>query len=136
MFYNDRGIKRCISAPSTPLQNRISERRNRSIMDYSRTLMMEKKVSLKKLDNIICKQCQLGEMKKSSFKNKTHTSKGILKKIHTNLCGPIDVKRYKGGICIMLFFVYYSRMIIVMFLNRNLIHCKCLSDTEKKLRRK
>ena len=31
----------------TPQQNGISERRNRSILDYARTLMIEKKVSLK-----------------------------------------------------------------------------------------
>ena len=47
MFCNDRGIKRHTSAPRTPPQNGIVERRNRSIMDYARTLMMEKNVSLK-----------------------------------------------------------------------------------------
>ena len=46
---------------------------------------------LKKLDNIMFKQCQLGKMTKSSFKSKTHTSKGILEIFHTDLCGPIDV---------------------------------------------
>ena len=51
---------------------------------------------LKKPDNIICKQCQLSKMKKSSFKSKTHTSKGILEIVHIDLCGPIDVKSYKG----------------------------------------
>ena len=47
MFCNDRGIKRQTSAPRTPLQNGIVERRNRSIMDYARTLMMENNVALK-----------------------------------------------------------------------------------------
>ena len=47
MFYNDRGIKRQTSTLRTPPQNGIAERRNRSIMDYARTLMMEKNVSLK-----------------------------------------------------------------------------------------
>ena len=42
MFYNDREIKRQTSAPRTPPQNGIVERRNRSIMDYARTLMIEK----------------------------------------------------------------------------------------------
>ena len=46
-FYNDRGIKRQTSTPRTPPQNGIAERRNRSILDYARTLMIEKKVSLK-----------------------------------------------------------------------------------------
>ena len=42
MFYNNRGIKRQKSAPRTPPQNGIAKRRNRSIMDYARTLMIEK----------------------------------------------------------------------------------------------
>ena len=49
----------------------------------------------KKPNNIICKQCQLGKMTKSSFKSKTHTSKGILEIFHTDLCGPIEVQSYK-----------------------------------------
>ena len=49
---------------------------------------------LKKPDNIICKQCQLGKMKKYSFKSKTHTSKEIMELVRTNLCGPIDMQRY------------------------------------------
>ena len=47
MFYNDRGIKRQTFSPRTLPQNEIFERRNRSIMDYARTLMMEKNVALK-----------------------------------------------------------------------------------------
>ena len=47
MFCNNRGIKRQTSTPKNPPQNRITERRNRSVMDYARTLMMEKNISLK-----------------------------------------------------------------------------------------
>ena len=47
MFCNGRGIKRQTSTPKTPPQNGIVERRNRSIMDCDRTLMMEKNVALK-----------------------------------------------------------------------------------------
>ena len=46
-FFNDRGIKRQTFAPRTPPQNGIVERRNRSILDCARTLMIEKKVALK-----------------------------------------------------------------------------------------
>ena len=53
---------------------------------------------LKKPNNIMCKQCQLGKMTKSSFKSKTFTSKGVLEIVHTNLCGPIEVQSYKGDI--------------------------------------
>ena len=47
MFCNDGGIKRYTYAPRIPPQNEISERRNMSIMDYARILMMEKNVALK-----------------------------------------------------------------------------------------
>ena len=55
-------------------------------------------------------------MTKSSFKRKTYTSKEILEIVHIDLCGPIDVKSYKGDKYITLFFDDYSRMMIVVFL--------------------
>ena len=53
MFCNDRGIKRHTSTPRTPPQNGIAKRRNLTIMDYARTLMLEKNVSLKYLREAI-----------------------------------------------------------------------------------
>ena len=47
LFDNDRGIKRQTSTPRTPPQNGVAERRKKSIMNYARTLMMEKHVALK-----------------------------------------------------------------------------------------
>ena len=47
MLFNDRGIKRKTYAPRTPPQKEIVGRRNRYLMDYTRTLMMEKNVILK-----------------------------------------------------------------------------------------
>ena len=47
VFCNDKGIKRQTSTPRTPLQNGIVERRNRSVIDCAKTLMMEKNVTLK-----------------------------------------------------------------------------------------
>ena len=47
MFCNDKGIKRRTLAPRTPPHNGIVERRNRSMINYARTLMMEKNVALK-----------------------------------------------------------------------------------------
>ena len=44
-FCIERGIKRQVSTPGTPKQNRITERRNRSIMDCARTLMIQKNVA-------------------------------------------------------------------------------------------
>ena len=71
---------------------------------------------LKKSNNVMCKQCQLGKMTKSSFKSKAHTSKEILEIVYTDLCGPIEVRSYKGDKYIMLFVDDYSRMMTIMFL--------------------
>ena len=46
-FCIERGIKRQVSAPGTPQQNGIVERRKKSIMDCARTLMIENNVALK-----------------------------------------------------------------------------------------
>ena len=43
----ERGIKRFVSTPSTPQYDGIAERRNRSIMDWARNLMIEKNVAIK-----------------------------------------------------------------------------------------
>ena len=69
-------------------------------------------------DNVICKQCRLGKMTKSSFKSKTYTFKQLLEIFHTNLCGPIEVHSYKGDRYIMMFVDDYSRMMTVMFLKQ------------------
>ena len=47
VFCNNRGIKRETSSLRTPPQNGIVERRNRSVIDCARTLMMENNVALK-----------------------------------------------------------------------------------------
>ena len=67
---------------------------------------------------MICKQCQLGKMAKSSFKRKMYTSKEILEIVHTNLCREIEVQNYKGNKYIMLFLDDYSRMMTIMFLKQ------------------
>ena len=46
-FYIERGIKRQVSALGTPEQNGIAKWRNKSIIDYARTLMIEKNISIK-----------------------------------------------------------------------------------------
>ena len=71
---------------------------------------------LKKPNNVMCKQCQLGKMTKSSFKSKTYTSKEILEIFHTDLFGPIEVEIYKVDKYIILFFDDYSRIMKTMFL--------------------
>ena len=49
LFCNNRGIKIQTSTPRTPPQNGVVERRNRAIIDYARTLMMDKSVALKEV---------------------------------------------------------------------------------------
>ena len=49
---------------------------------------------MKRPKNVICKQCQLGKMDKSSFKSKNHTSNEILELVHTSLYGPITPQSY------------------------------------------
>ena len=73
---------------------------------------------LKKPDNTMCKQCQLGKMTKSSFKRKTYTSNEVLELVRTNLSSPIEVQTYKGDKYIILFMDDYSRMMTVMFLKQ------------------
>ena len=46
-FCIERGIKRQVSTPEYLEKNGIVERRNRSIMDCARTLMIEKNISIK-----------------------------------------------------------------------------------------
>ena len=43
-FFVENGIKRQLSALRTPQKNKIVERRNRSNVDYGRTLLFEKDV--------------------------------------------------------------------------------------------
>ena len=71
---------------------------------------------LRKLDNVMCKQFQIGKMKKFSFKSKTFTFDAILGMVHTDLCGPIGVQSYCGDKYFILFVDDYSRMMTLMFL--------------------
>ena len=46
-FCIERGIKRQVTTRGTPEQNGIAKRRNKSIMHYARTLMIEKNIAIK-----------------------------------------------------------------------------------------
>ena len=46
---------------------------------------------LRKPDKLMCKQCQMSKMKKSSFKRKTYSSNKVLDFVHIDLCGPIGI---------------------------------------------
>ena len=44
IFYEENGIKRQLSSPYSPKQNGIVERRNRSIVEAKRTMLLENDV--------------------------------------------------------------------------------------------
>ena len=49
-------------------------------------------------------------MTKSTFKSKVYISNEILELVHTDLCGPIEIQRYRGDRYIMLFVDDYSNV--------------------------
>ena len=59
-------------------------------------------------------------MTKFTFKSQVYTSNEVLKLVHTDVCGPIEVQSYKGDKYIMLFVDDYSIMMTVMFLKQKL----------------
>ena len=70
-FCIERGIKRKVSAPGTPKKNGIAERRNRSIMDCARTLMIERNFAIKywkEAINTTVHTLNRVQLKKDSFK--------------------------------------------------------------------
>lgn len=64
-------------------------------------------LNLKKLDNTLCKECQLGKMKKSSFSRKSYTYNYIMELVHIDLYGPTRVYSYYVDR-----YLYYLWMII------------------------
>lgn len=64
----------------------------------------------------MCKECQLGKLNESSFKNKYFSSENVLDLVHTDLGSPIRTKSFYGDRYFMLFVDDFSRMIWVVFL--------------------
>ena len=71
---------------------------------------------IKKPENAMITQCQLGRMTKSSFKRKTYTSSNIFELVPADLYGPIDVEIYCGDNYYNVFFDDYFRMMNVIFI--------------------
>ena len=67
----------------------------------------------------LCKNYQIGKMRKRNFKRKDYHSEEVLELVHTNLCWPIEIESYSGGKYFILFVDDYSRMMIVMYLKEN-----------------
>ena len=76
--------------------------------------------SLMKLDMGLCKNCQIGNMGKTSFKRKNYHFEEVLEIIYIDLCGPIGIERYNEDNFFILFVDDYSRMMTVMYLREKL----------------
>ena len=106
------------------------------MIDYARTLMMEKnaalkywreavstavytlnRVQVKKGTNATPFELWYGHSPNvKNFKRTTYTSKEVLELVHIDLCGLSEVQIYRGDRYIILFVDDYSRMMTVMFL--------------------
>ena len=67
---------------------------------------------LKKPDVGLCKNCQIGKMGKTSFKNKSYQPEEVMEILHTKLCGPIGIESYSGEKFFILFVDDSSRMMV------------------------
>ena len=75
---------------------------------------------MKKEDVGLCKNCQIGKMGKTSFKNKNYQTEYVLEIVHINLCGPIEIQSYTGEKLFILFIDDYFRMMTIMYLREKL----------------
>ena len=75
--------------------------------------------SLKKINVGLWKNCQIGKMRKTSFKSKNYQSEEVLEIVHTDLCGPIGIESYSGEKFFILFVDDCSRMMVVIYLKEN-----------------
>ena len=67
-----------------------------------------------KLD--FCKYCVYGKLHKVSFKTGSHTSKGILDYIHSDVLGPVSVSSHSGAQYFVSFINDYSRKVWIYFM--------------------
>lgn len=119
LFYLDLSEETCLFAQFDDVwfwHKRSCHVNFENLISISKKKKVRGLLRLKKPDNLMCKQCQLGKMTKCSFKSKTYTSENILELVHTDLCGPMGVQSYCGDRYFILFFDDYIRMMIVMFL--------------------
>ena len=67
-----------------------------------------------KLD--FCKYCVYGKLHRVSFKTGSHTSKGILDYIHSDVLGPVSVSSHSGAQYFVSFIDDYSRKVWIYFM--------------------
>lgn len=87
----------------------------------------------------LCKNCEIGKTRKTSFKRKDYHSEEVLELVHVDLCGPIGIESYSGDNYFIHFIDDYSRMMTVMYLKEKfeefLKFKWYLARVEKKLER-
>ena len=71
---------------------------------------------LRKLDNTLCRECQLGKMSSSTFKGKSFTAANLLDLVHTDLCGPMKTRSVQSDRYFMILTDDCSTMMWVTFL--------------------
>ena len=103
LFYLDLSKETCMIAQLDNIwlwHKRLCHVNFYNLVEISKKKKVRGLPRLKKPENVMCKECQLGKMTKSSFKRKSFTSENILDLVHTNL----------------LFVDDHTRMMHVMFL--------------------
>ena len=119
LFYLDESIETCLMVKSDDVwlwHKRLCHVNFDNLVNINKMVKLRGLTRLMKLENTICKQCQLGKVSRSSFKRNNYTSNEILELVHTNLCGPRNPQSYCGAIYYIFFVDHYSRMMIVIYL--------------------
>jgi len=73
-----------------------------NIVKISATQAMRDLPKLVKPTNSMCKECQLGKQRRTTFNSKEKSSSGLLELVYTNLCGPTRVRSLHGDRYFML----------------------------------
>ena len=71
---------------------------------------------LAKIDNIICKSCQLGKQTRVHFKSKEFNTSRQLELLHADVCGPKMKRSPRGEIYFILFFDDFTRATWIMLM--------------------
>ncbi|GLJ33801.1 hypothetical protein SUGI_0679410 [Cryptomeria japonica] len=87
-----------------------------SIVKASKIKVVRGLPVLKKLDNTLCRECQLGKMSSSTFKGKSFTANNLLDLVHTDLYGPMKTRSVQVDRYFMILTDDCSRMMWVTFL--------------------
>ena len=86
LFYLDLANEKCLFAQHENIwcHTRLCHVNFENLVSISKMKRVRGFPKLKKPDNVMCKECQLGKMTKSSFKKKTYSSNDILELVHTD----------------------------------------------------